>query len=307
MKNKYIIYGVVGITLLLVIGIVVASSRDKNKQSTNSQSSKTLISENQLTPVDSISHAHGLSVDVVDGSKLYIATHHGLLVLQNDSILSRIGTVEDDLMGFSAHPTNPKVYFSSGHPQAGGNLGFQKSEDGGLSWEKISDGINGPVDYHAMTVSPPNPNLIYGTFMGELQRTTDEGKNWEIVKSATFPIVSLAADPNDENIVYAASQQGLMVSTNKGDTWNKLLDDLVTAIAIHPKNPQQVLIYSQDQQLMQSKDGGKSWEKIEVNFAQETPLYIAFNKKQPEMLYLLTDKNSIYKSTDEGISWNKVR
>ncbi len=307
MKNKYIIYGVVGITLLLVIGIVVASSRDKNKQSTNSQSSNTLISENQLTPVDSISHAHGLSVDVVDGSKLYIATHHGLLVLQNDSILSRIGTVEDDLMGFSAHPTNPKVYFSSGHPQTGGNLGFQKSEDGGLSWEKISDGINGPVDYHTMTVSPPNPNLIYGTFMGELQRTTDEGKNWEIVKSATFPIVSLAADPNDENIVYAASQQGLMVSTNKGDAWNKLLDDLVTAIAIHPKNPQQVLIYSQDQQLMQSKDGGKSWEKIEVNFAQETPLYIAFNKKQPEMLYLLTDKNSIYKSTDEGISWNKVR
>lgn len=307
MRNKNIIFAVVGIVLLLLVGVFIANSGKGGQISTNSQSSGTQTSNNQLTPVDSISHAHGLSVDVTDGNKVYLATHHGLLVLQNDKTLSRIGIVEDDLMGFSAHPTNPKVYFSSGHPATGGNLGFQKSEDGGLTWRKISNGINGPVDYHAMTVSPANPNLIYGTYMGGLQRTIDEGKSWEMVTSATFPIINLAADPNDENTVYAASQQGLMISTNMGDTWSKLLDGLVTAIAIHPQNPQLLLSYSQNQQLAKSNDGGKTWDKIITNFAGETPLYISFNKQQPEVLYLLTDRNSIYKSIDEGTSWNKIR
>ena len=38
----------------------------------------------ELTLVDSISHAHGLAVDVADSSKLYIATHYVLYVLMNE-------------------------------------------------------------------------------------------------------------------------------------------------------------------------------------------------------------------------------
>lgn len=307
MKNKNIIYGVIGIVVLLLVGMIVLNSGKKNQIKTSNQSSASQATGNQLTAVDSISHAHGLSEDVADGSKVYVATHHGLLVLQNDKTLSRIGNVEDDLMGFSVHPTNPQIYFSSGHPQTGGNLGFQKSEDGGFTWKKISDGMSGPVDYHAMIVSPANPNVIYGNYMGGLQRTTNEGKNWEVVTSANFPITNLAADPKDENTIYAASQQGLMISSDKGETWSKLLNGFVTAISVHPENSQILLSYSQIQQLAKSSDGGKTWGKIDSNFGGETPLYISFNKQQPEIIYLLTDKNSIYKSNDEGNTWNKIR
>lgn len=304
-KNIYLIIG--GLIIASFVGFLLLNAVEKNQITSSNQSSNTQSSGNQLTPVDSISHAHGLSVDITDGSKVYVATHHGLLVLQNDKTLSRIGTVEDDLMGFSAHPTNPRVYFSSGHPKTGGNLGFQKSEDNGLTWKKISDGLNGPVDFHSMRVSPANPNLIYGTYGGALQKSEDEGKNWEIVSGANFPIVNLAADPKNENILYAASPQGLMFSKNKGSEWSKLLDGFVSTIAIHPQNSQILFSYSEKQQLIKSTDGGKSWEKITTDFGGETPLYISFNKQQPETLYLLTEKNSIYKSTDGGASWNKIR
>lgn len=296
---------VVVVVLVLVASIGFFLLAQKSNKSSTNQDVKQISKE--LIPVSEITHGHGLAVDVVDPSKLYIATHHGLLVLQNDKDLFKVGDKKDDYMGFSPHPTNPEIFFSSGHPETGGNIGFQISEDGGYSWKKVSDGIDGPVDFHAMAVSPANPKLIYGWYRGTLQRSMDEGKKWEVASSTNFPVVNLAADPNDENVVYAASSQGLMVSKNKGKDWNKLLDGFVSTVAINPKNSQELLSYSEKQGLAKSEDMGKTWENTTSDFSGETPLFISFNKQQPEVVYLLTEKNSIYKSTDEGNLWSKIR
>lgn len=294
---------VIVIVLVAIVGFFILTQQS-NKSSENQEIKQV---SKELTPVSEITHGHGMSVDVSDSSKVYIATHHGLLVLQNDKDLFKVGEKKDDYMGFSPHPTNPAIFFSSGHPEAGGNIGFQRSKDAGFSWEKVSDGIDGPVDFHAMTVSPANPDLIFGWYRGTVQRSTDGGKNWEIASITKAPIVSLAADPNDENVVYSASPQGLMVSKNQGKDWDKLLDGFVSTIAINPQDSQKLTSYSEKQGLAKSEDMGKTWEKTTADFTGETPLFISFNKQQPEVIYLLTEKNSIYKSTDEGNSWNKVR
>lgn len=262
---------------------------------------------NKLKPVDSITHGHGLAVDVTDSNNLYIATHHGLLLLKNDKDLYHIGDKNDDYMGFSPHPTDPKIFFSSGHPEAGGNIGFQKSSDGGLTWKKVSDGAGGPVDFHAMAVSPADPNLIFGWYQGAIQRSTDGGKNWEVISTTDFPIINLAADPKNKNIVYATSPQGLMMSENMGTDWIQLFDGFVSAIAVDPKNSQKLLSFSQKYNLAQSNDGGKTWETLSETFGDETPLFITFNKQSSKIVYTMTEKNSIYKSSDSGSSWDKIR
>lgn len=294
---------VIVLVLVAIVGFFLLTQQG-NK---NSQYQENKQTPKELTSINEITHGHGLAVDVADPTKLYIATHHGLLVLKNDKDLFKVGDKKDDYMGFSQHPTNPEIFFSSGHPETGGNIGFQKSEDAGFSWEKISDGLQGPVDFHALTVSPANPKLLYGWFQGTLQRSVDEGKNWEIASLTKAPVVSLAADPNDENVVYSASPQGLMVSNNQGKDWNKLLDDFVSTIAINPQDSQKLISYSEKQGLAKSEDMGKTWKKTTANFSGETPLFISFNKQQSEVLYLLTEKNSIYKSIDEGNSWSKIR
>lgn len=299
MKNQNI-YLIVGVIILLAIGFIFLKSY---KKETGTQTTV----KQELNPIDSITHGHGLSVDVADPNKVYIATHHGLLILKNDKDLYRVGNKKDDYMGFSPHPTDPKIFFSSGHPETGGNIGFQKSEDGGFTWKNISSGVNGPVDFHAMTVSPANPNLIYGWYQGAIQRSIDRGKNWEIVSMTKVPIVNLAADPKDENIIYATSPQGLMVSKNKGKDWSTLLGGFVSTVAINPKDSQKLLVFSEKQQLAESSDGGQTWEKIDVDFNGETPLFISFNKQKPETIYTLTEKNSLYKSIDSGNTWSKIR
>lgn len=297
-KGKVTRYSVIAGIILLIFGAGYWIFNSANKEASQAQS---------LNPISEITHGHGLAVDAADSSKVYIATHHGLLLLQNEKDLYQVGNKKDDYMGFSPHPTDPKIFFSSGHPATGGNIGFQKSEDGGFTWQKVANGVNGPVDFHAMTVSPANSDLIFGWYRGAIQRSTDGGKNWEIVGNTPFSVVGLVADSKDENIVYAASPQGLMVSKNKGKDWNSLLDGFVSTLAVNPQDSQKLISFSEKLKLARSNDGGRNWESTNESFNGETPLHTAFDRQKSEIIYTLTEKNSLYKTVDSGATWSKIR
>lgn len=297
---------IVGIAVIIGGGIFLLSRDNRNPAVDDTALSN-------LYPEQTISHGHGLAVDVENANRLYIATHHGLLVLINEKDLFRIGKSRDDYMGFSPHPNDAHILFSSGHPSYGGNIGFQKSEDRGFTWGKVSNGINGPVDFHAMAVSSVNPNLIYGWFQGNLQRSIDQGKTWEIVNRELLPVY-LAADTNDELIVYAATPQGqgVMISRDKGATWTSLSKELeggaISVIAIHPQDSQILLTFSEKLGgLGKSIDGGVTWKKVTEKFGNETILHLAFNRNEPRIIYALTHQNKLYKSTDTGDIWSQIR
>ncbi len=266
----------------------------------------------ELIPEQSISHGHGLAVDVIDPNKLYIATHYGLFVLIDDKDLFRIGINTDDYMGFSLHPTDARISFSSGHPSDGGNIGFQKSVNGGFNWSKVSDGENGPIDFHAMAISPVNPNLIYGWYQGNIQRSSDQGESWEIVNSDLLPI-QLVADSQDEDVVYAATQgSGVVVSRDKGVSWTILSPELgagfTSAVAIQPENSKVLLTFGENLGGMgKSIDAGATWKKVNEPFNGDVVLHIAFSSVNPNIVYALTLENSIYKSTDAGETWTSIR
>jgi len=118
--------------VLVVIGGIIILGRQKTekaKMPSGANKNEIISFQSNLTPEESISHGHGLAVDVKDSNKLYIATHYGLFVLINEKNLYRIGKSRDDYMGFVVHPTEPNVFFTSGHPAKGGNLGVQRSDD----------------------------------------------------------------------------------------------------------------------------------------------------------------------------------
>lgn len=294
MKTKTLIITIAAIALPIAGATWLATS--------GSESPNT--SAKELIPVQAISHGHGLAVDPNDASKLYIATHYGLLLLKDEKDLYQVGNKRDDYMGFSPHPTDSNVFFSSGHPTTGGNIGFQKSEDGGFTWKKISNGLDGPVDFHAMAVSPVDPDAAYGWFKGDLQKTTDGGESW--TKNATgFPVVHLATDTKDAQILYASSPQGFFKSADGGTTWKQLFDGFVATSAVNPKSGA-ILSVSEKYGLAESTDGGATWKSLPEKFSGETPLFISFYRQNPDIAYLLTEKNSVYKSADGGQTWQKL-
>jgi photosystem II stability/assembly factor-like uncharacterized protein len=298
-------------SILVIGGVYAISISVKSKKPNQPENQVKSNAANILVPATEITHGHGMAVDVSDPSKLYIATHHGLYVLVNDKDLFQVGNNNNDYMGFSPNPKDSKVFFASGHPESGGNIGFQKSEDGGFTWHVVSDGLGGPVDFHAMSVSQANPNLAYGWYQGQLQRSEDGGKNWQGFKN-NFVIVGLTADPNNENIVYAITPEGngVMASKDKGETWTVLSKDLqggqTSAFAVNPKDSTKMLSFSENLGLAKSIDSGVTWQKIKQTFDGEI-LFIAYNIKQANIVYGLTHTNGLYKSMDGGEAWNKIR
>ena len=69
-------------------------------------------------------HMHGIAVDSADPVRLYLVTHHGFYVLSVNGNATRLSDNGDDYMGFTPHPTDPSVFYASGHPARGGNTGF---------------------------------------------------------------------------------------------------------------------------------------------------------------------------------------
>lgn len=308
--RKFLIVPILAVMAFIATGCA-ASNGESTQEPTVSRTksvSQAEASKPILNPVDGISHAHGLAVDAADSSKLYIATHHGLLVLEDDKDLYRIGDIQDDFMGFSAHPRRPNIFFTSGHPQRGGNLGVQRSDDGGMSWTKLSDGVSGPVDFHSMTLSAANPSLMYGWY-GALQRSADAGKNWELVRTSLSQVISVTADPHDENVVYAGTQGGLQISRDKGETWSSFSEQLsgepVTAVAVDPVNDQNMLSFVASQGVLRSNDGGQIWESVSNDLG--IVLYFAYDFRSPNTVYALNKGNSIYKSIDGGSNWVLIR
>ena len=292
----------IGIGVLAVVIVIAALSGTSDKQPVDSKNTADL--NNRITLQD----AHGLAVDRQDSSKLYIATHTGILMLSKDTELQRVGTARDDYMGFSTHPTDANTFFSSGHLNSGGNIGFQKTTDGGKSWQKISDGAGGPVDFHAMTVSQADPNIVYGVFMGQLQRSYDAGKTWGTVNTKIGNIITLSTNTASADTVYAGTTNGLYVSQNRGNEWNKIngINGAITAVAVNPNDSQNIMVYSDNQGLIRSIDGLNTWTALK-GYSGNTAMHLTSDTQNPSILYLINQALEIHKTANDGETWTKIR
>jgi len=252
---------------------------------------------------------HGIAVDVNDPEKLYVANHHGLYSLTSETGLTNVSSVSADFMSLAVHPSDSNTLFVSGHPEEGGNLGLQKSVDGGETWDKVSDGLDGPIDFHAMAVDNINPDVIYGVHGGEIQKSDDGGLSWVHLEEFEFDIYQLVSGGN-EGTIYAATFGGLLVSEDSGDTWDKLSGELseitTVAVANSPKDSDELFSYSNKLGLAKSSNAGKTWQSTSSDlFSDQIVLFIDYSS-DGGVIYIATQALNIYKSNDGGTSWEQV-
>ncbi|XLS29410.1 VPS10 domain-containing protein [Flavobacteriaceae bacterium M23B6Z8] len=178
--------------------------------------------------------------------------------------------------------------------------GVWKTQDGGRSWENISDGFFGG-SVGAIAVAASDPNVIYVgggevTVRGNVSsgygiwKSVDAGKTWTasgLEKSRHVP--RIAIHPDDPNIVYAAvlgdiykpsSERGVYKSTDGGKSWKKTLftNDQAGAVdlTLDPNNPR--IIYA------------ATWR------VQRTPYSLSSGG----------EGSALWKSTDSGETWTEI-
>ena len=193
-------------------------------------------------------------------------------------------------------PSQPNVFFMGA---TGG--GVWKTDDGGNSWNNITDGQIAVGSIGSIRVALSDPNVIY--------------------------VGTGSADPRGN----VSIGKGIYKSTDAGKTW--ILSGLekggqIGRIEIHPQNPDVVFAavlgnpfaYNAERGVYRSKDGGKNWERVLFINDKTGAMDLVMDPNNPRILYAgmwevqrkpwtLIDgglDGGVYQSKDGGDTWKKL-
>ncbi|HBY95629.1 MAG TPA: hypothetical protein DEP84_17020 [Chloroflexi bacterium] len=171
----------------------------------------------------------------------------------------------------------------------------------------------------ALAILPPDSvlgvdqSLVYALRSSSEATTTIyvsvDGSTWRPL-SGLVPghATHIAATPASPALVYAASEQGLFVSTDAGRTWRATAlapQTTVTAIALDPLVPDLAYVATSEDGLFKLTDGGQSLRPLEAPAlpgAQVVRLMI--NPAESQIIYALTNRG-FFRSTTAGETWSQ--
>lgn len=213
------------------------------------------------------------------------------------------------------------------------------TKSGGYMWENISDGLPQYYWVSRVQASSHDTSTVYVTLNGfrwdnfepKVYRSFDYGKNWEQMGKdlPLAPVNVIKEDPENENILYIGTDNGVFVSLIKGKTFEPLFKDMpnvpVHDLVIHPRDKELIVgthgrsIYIADvsyvQQLtgellkkdlfvfdLRDMDYNKNWGKKEDTWSDtlvpELSISYYSNKPGTMKINILTEDNLNIKSLD---------
>lgn len=256
-----------------------------------------------------IQDIHGLALDPNDSTRLYVATHHGLFVAEDDTEWSAVTQEPFDMMGFSMSSHDGNVMYASGHPNRVGQgwaVGVVRSTDGGRTWTTLA--LQNQVDFHAMAMEPGATlanDTIYGFHGGKLHVSRDGGLTWT-TRTLAFAISALTVDPKTGDL-FAATPMGIQRSDRFAEgLWQQANATAVVALAVAESGS--VYAYLDGVGLAESRNRGATWSSVNWTVpAGDYPWGIAPGPAGSGVLYVGTAKGTIHKTADSGTSWTTIR
>lgn len=221
--------------------------------------------------------------------------------------------------------------------------GVYKSVDSGKTWKNM--GLEETRHISRIIVDHQNPAVVYVAAMGHLwgpneergiYKTTDGGETWEkiLYVNEDTGFADLTMDPEDNRILYAAAYEhrrlpyyfrsggpgsGLYKSTDNGETWKKLTQDLPEGIMgrigvdVSRSKPNVVyaLIEHEDGGIWRSEDKGETWKRTcdnatytRVNFRPFYYSQIRVDPSDDKVVYVFS--GGCYVSKDMGKKFRAI-
>jgi len=199
--------------------------------------------------------------------------------------------------------------------------GIWKSTNAGQTWTVLNDQL-GIIGVSAIAIDPDNSDIIYigtgdddagDTFSIGIMKSTDGGENWNttgLVLAGNSRVSNVLIDPDNSQVIYAATNSGLFKSENGGTSFSVILSVNIRDLSFKPGDSQ--TIYAVDSDFFyRSTNSGTSFDQISSGLptSDVSRIVIGVSPAQPQYVYLLIADNSsgfkgMYRSMNSGSSFS---
>lgn len=259
---------------------------------------------------------YGMTYDP-SGNGIMVATHEGIKWWRDN----RWQSEEGDRHDFVAFAPYEGGFYASGHPGPGSKLpnplGLTKSTDAGQNVQLLA--LEGKVEFHYLAATVRSPSVVYGyheTYgVPELKQpglyyTADEGATW--VKSSMKRFegepTGLAVHPERPELVAMGARDGLFLSRDRGNTFEKVLTGLgISALSFDKDGMITAGAFKDKPSLLQLDATGKQTGEIPLpELKEDAVAYTAHNPAKPEERVISTFEHNLYLTPDGGASWYQL-
>ena len=168
------------------------------------------------------------------------------------------------------------------------------------------------VDVTMIAIDPSDSQAVYlGTKSNGIIYSYDGGSSWRQFRDLNkVAVSSLAVDPKNKCVLYAAVSNKLYKSADCGRSWqNPYFHQKpavsLTDVAISRGDSDIILMGNSDGELLKSVNGGQSWKT--VLRAKSGPISdIVLDPNDSAIVYAGTQKSGLYKSVDNGENWAEL-
>jgi len=269
----------------------------------------------RFNPSEAKTHAdmQSMAFSPIDANKLFVGTDGGLWISADGGDTFRQSNSTFSLTqfyGLTLHPTDPSVSYGGSQDN-----GLQLRSSG--QWTEIITGDGGPV-----VVDYVDPRLAHFIVNGEVYSRNITGGISKIGSKSAFGeetsnrvafVPPLVGNLVDSTLYYGSWR--LFTSTDRGANWKapagqtdltKGSTDVLSVIAVAPKDPNLIYTGSAQGQVMFSQDAGVTWNVSTTGLPNRFIRSIAFDPVTTSTAYLTVSgfgSGHVFKTTNNGANW----
>ncbi|HQR40559.1 MAG TPA: YCF48-related protein, partial [Blastocatellia bacterium] len=202
-------------------------------------------------------------------------------------------------------PTDARTIYVGGTASA-----ILKTTDGGATWQLFGDGAGlHEAILNGIAIDVADHNLVYAATVDGIYRSVNGGATWEL-RGDTIVFRAIVADRVRPGVAYAAAESGgVLVTTNRGDTWEPLDAGLTTpvtlALAVDASTPGNLFVGTGGRCVFRRASAGGPWELTDEGFDALSVYAVVVDPSAPGVAYAASF-GGVFKSTDAGETWRYV-
>jgi len=185
------------------------------------------------------------------------------------------------------------------------HTGLFRTTNGGDSWQRLANLPAGGTGLAGIAVDPGDSRVLYASLtvptVSGVYRSSDRGATWNRT-NLQDPTRTLLFDPSDDSRLFALTNAGLRVTTNRGQSWRRLAPEIQfpSHLAIDPADSNRLYLVSGGA-VFYSSDGGETVTPVhDANLVGNVGA-IAVSESS---VVLAGSAKGLYRSQDAGRVWS---